>query len=106
MRCRCPDCDSNPLPTYLPEHRLACEINYVSAMTSDRRQRFLKEARKKRGAAAIRELEVGYLLRLPDRRRRRAYLEEVERFRGSPERQALADAFLAVWQEARSPGAA
>jgi hypothetical protein len=43
-------------PTYGERHRHACEVRYVAAMDSERREAFLKQVRERRGDAASKAL--------------------------------------------------
>lgn len=105
MTCKCPDCALNPSPTYLPDYRRKCEISFLARLSEDQRQEYLKAARKHRGKNAALDLEAGYLLSLPARTERQAYLALVTRHRGAVERQGLEETALALWHAERRQAA-
>ena len=50
--CLCPNCVSNPSPTYLPEFRLECEAKWALSLQQYERQDYLALVEKKRGKSA------------------------------------------------------
>ena len=57
LKCRCPLCDSDPLPTYLPTWRAECEARWVLALPFEQRAAYLADVKKARGAEAGEQLE-------------------------------------------------
>lgn len=41
-QCRCPSCASDPSPTFLPAHRLACEARYLLTVPLAKRREYLE----------------------------------------------------------------
>lgn len=53
MPCYCPNCSSEPQPTYTEAWRHACEVRDVASMSQAARARYLDLVRDNRGPEAM-----------------------------------------------------
>ena len=85
--------------------RAECEARTVLLMDYPKQREFLRAVKERRGAAAVaalrdlmHDVEPSFLLGLPDKDARRAYLNRVERDRGLNARTHLETRARAIWK--------
>ena len=96
-----------------PEWRACCEAVRVLGMPEKDRAGWLQRIEKHRGAGGRKALEdemdrvePAYLLALGTKEARRAYLEQVARYRGEPARDWLQERLIKHWEQQKAAAAA
>jgi hypothetical protein len=95
------------------EWRRCCEAVHVLGMSHARRIGWLQDIAKRRGDAGLQaledemiNLEPAFLLAFPDKESRRAYLGDVEKYRGPVAKELLEKRIVALWEERKAALAA
>lgn len=89
--------------------RRCCEAVHVLNMTHPLRREWLADVGKRRGAEGLRTLtdemdriEPAYMLAMPSKDDRRAYLASVERHIGVAAKEGLEKALFALWEQRKA----